>query len=178
MQNVRVEINKVLQYFSKQEQDYIQDIVQYSEDSISKKTYYFLFKCIRSIDGNTTQAKKDLFIEMLEQIFIKDTEDNVDIIHSGENYYIEIRLRKDEDFSGANLIARLDADSSPLSSQSLKGTDASIQRVDLIDLDLSSETFHKVNVLLETQKANGLASGDSISLINVVYLFILEDIDQ
>jgi len=177
MQRIRIEIDKIINHFTPSEQRYIHDIVNYSEDSLSKKSYFFLFKCMKSIDDSTPQNKKTLFIEMLEQILLKDTQDNIDVISSGENFFIEIRLRKEENLSGSIILAR-DEDNVALSSNGLFGSEDTIQRIDLFDLDLASGTFHKIRVLAESPNADGVASGDGISLINIVYLYVLETIDQ
>jgi len=178
MQRILIEIDRILEFFSDAEQAYIKNIIDFSTDEIPKKTSFFIFKCARSIDGNTSQDKLTLFIKILEQIFIKDTTDNVDIVHSGEDFFVELRLRRGEDLTGSMILARNGANGNALSSVTLKGTEASVQRIDLLDLDLPVNTFHRINILAEEPDANESASGDSNALVNIVYLFVEDNIDQ
>lgn len=178
MQRTRIEIEKALEHFTHPQKEYVHDIIDFSTDQLHKKTDFFLFKCAGSIDENTSDYKKDMFIDIIEQVFIKDTEDNVDILSSGENFFIELRLRKDEDLTGSALVARLDEDDSALSDKTLKGNSDAIQRLDCLDLDLTTGTFHRINVLTEGIDSNGSANGNGIALINIVYLYVIESIDQ
>lgn len=176
-QRVLIEINKTLQYFTEAQKIYIKDIIDFSTDSISKPALYFLFKCAKSINSNTSEIKKNYFIEIIEQIFIKDTQDNIEIINSGENLFIEIYLRKDEDLSGSIILARLDENGLALSDQTNLGSELKIQRIMCMDLSLEVETFHRINILSEEPTLEGTASGNSNSLLNVIYLYVEKDID-
>ena len=179
IQRVLIEIDMVLQYFTDTQTLYIKDIIDYSTDPMPKPVSYFLFKCVRSIDETTTEAKKEIFIQLLEQIFVKDTLDNVETIHAGENLLIEVFLKKDEDFTGSIILARDDSDNMALSSVTLAGTDERIQQIMCLDLELTPLTFHRINVLAESIGADGVsASGDSNALLNIVYLYVEKDIDN
>lgn len=177
MEKLRTQLKKICKYFNTEQERYIYELMAYSTDRLSKKTKFFLFKCINSINYNTPDYKKELFIELLEQIFIKDTEDNVDILSSGENFFIEVRLRKDEDLTGSIILAREDETNDALSDQTLKGNDEPIQRVDCLDLDLTPNTFYKIKILAEGINQQGSANGDGLALINFVYLFVTQSID-
>lgn len=176
MYKLKVEIDRVLQFFTADQKKYVNDIIDYSVNKISKKTFFFLWKCLKSIDESATEDKKELLVEILEQLFVRDVEGNVEVIHTGENLLIEIRLRKNEDLSGSIIVVR-DTNHIAISGTSLKGSDSPIQEINCNDLQLNQLTFHRLNVLSEKPDDDEQASGDSNCLLNIVYLYMEKNID-
>jgi hypothetical protein len=96
----------------------------------------------------------------------------------GENINIDIKLRANDNFTNSFLVARKATDKTALSTLTLEGSDAAIQRIVLTDIDLPVKTFIKVFVLAEkgeNVEGTDQASGNVESVISKMYLYIDED---
>lgn len=171
------QLDSTLQYFSEGEQDYLLEMADFSDLKLNDEERYILLKIMQTFDDNTVQAKKDYLIDIFEKIFVRENPPSFYIANQGEDFTLTVRLRKSDDFTGTILLIRNTEDGSALSDIGLQGTSDSEQTIDITDLSLSPDNFYKLNVLTEAPNGQTEASGDALSLLDQIYLYVGENID-
>lgn len=167
-----------LPLFDATNRDYIQDIIK-NTANLNRTELYILLKIVRNLDENTDAYTKETFIDLIEDLYIKEQNPPLHMADRGENVGIDIKLRANDNFTNSFIVARKADDKTALSSLTLAGTDATIQRVTLEDIDLPTGSFSKILILSEKGADDGAggqeASGDVETVISKMYLFIDEE---
>lgn len=171
------QLNRILQYFSESEQQYIRDIVDFNKSGLCPEEQYILLKIVNTFDENTTQDKKDFLIEIFEQICVRQTNPSFYIVNGGEDFILTIRLGKNQDLTGSMLVIRED-DGTLLSADDVDGTNQPNQNISIIDVSLPEYNFYKLNIMIESPTTQGTASGDVLTLLDTIYLYIDVNVDS
>lgn len=169
-----------LSEFSDSENRHIRQLLDQGDfNKLTDEDEYIFLKMWKAVDATTSQYQKDLLIDILERITIKDELPNFHLAYEGENIEIEIELDPDEDdFTGSFLLARNDEDKAALSDETQAGNANEIQTVRIIDIGLGGEDFYKIIIVTEGDDGAGSASGDVYALINEIFLYLEADIDS
>jgi hypothetical protein len=101
-------------------------------------------------------------------------------VYGGENFSIRIDLEEGRDFSGFALTIRRADNGALLSPADTLGdshSNAPVQYAYIDNLNLISEEFFKVHVLLEETGSNDLATGNAVTLLTQAWLIVEGSID-
>lgn len=169
-----------LSEFTDAENRHIRQLLDQGDfNKLTDEDEYIFLKMWKAVDATTSQYQKDLLIDILERITIKDELPNFHLAYEGENIEIEIELDPDEDdFTGSFLLARNDEDKAALSALDQAGTAEQIQTVRIVDISLAGGDFYKIIVVTEGDDGGGQAGGDVFALINEIFLYLEPDIDS
>lgn len=180
MSIIENQLLKKLDHFSPDNQDYIQDLKTYPLN-VNKNETYIILKAIRSIAAESTDDAKETFIDLLEDLYIKNENPVMHLADKGENVSIDIKLREGDNYTGSMLVARLSDTKELLSAETLQGSSAEVQKITLDHVDLPVGSFHKIVLLSEVpmddpeNTGTDIASGIANSVLSKMYLYIDED---
>ena len=171
------QLHKKLPLFSADDRGYIKDIIT-NTGNFNRTELYILLKIVRHLNEDTLDSTKESFIDLIEDLYLKEENPPLHMADKGENINIDIKLRANDNFTNSFLVARKATDKTALSTLTLEGSDAAIQRIVLTDIDFPVKTFIKVFVLAEkgeNVEGTDQASGNVESVISKMYLYIDED---
>jgi hypothetical protein len=180
MSIIENQLHKKLELFSGSQQDYIKDLTTYPL-SVNKSETYIILKAIRSMSEDSSEEDKETFIDLLEDLYIKEKNPVMHIADRGETVSVDIKLREGDNYTDSMLIARKADTKEALSSEYLEGSDAEVQKIELEDVDLPVGSFTKVVLLSEKpiddpeDPGTDMASGDANAVLSKMYLYIDED---
>lgn len=177
MNIIESQLQKKLQHFESEDAEYIEALSTYSLN-VNRYETYILLKAVRSISDVSTDQEKETFIDLLEDLYVKEQNPVMHLADKGENVKIDIKLREGDNYTGSMLIARDAVTKAALSSDELEGTSATIQQIIIDDIDYPVGTFVKVLILsegIDDSSGTNIANGDVNSVLSKMYIYIDEE---
>lgn len=177
---IRSLLGEKLQFFSNSGQ--LAQLMQKCKfQRLPDKSKLALYHMIKSIDANSSDFKKRMIEEILEQLGIEESVPCLFIVSQGANFFIRLKLQEGDDFSGHKLLARkapVDTDGQALTSTTLDGDSYANdpeQEVKFVNYDQPKGDFIRADILLETADQSNEASGDATDYLGSAYMYCKED---